>query len=220
MSISSSKEFIDALKNAIQLAISAKKPWRFIQSVELIVTFKDVDVKKQQEFRFRDTVFLPKSVGKESSVCIVVDDSSIQRAVEAGAYRAIGRGDLSKIDKKSAKKVAQECDWVLVRSDLMGLAGRVLGPALGPRGKSPIAIPVNADIVTYIKQYKNAIRLYSKEQPWVGCRIGSENMSIDSLVENAIAVLQHIEEKIKRPLLQSSTIYVKTTSSPAIEVVT
>ncbi len=218
MSISS-REFRNALKNAIQLAIEAKKPWRFMQSVELIVTFKDVDVKKQQEFRFRDTVVLPKGLDKESNICVVVDDASIQRVIEAGAYRAIGRDNLSKFDRKSAKKIAQECDWVLVKADLMGQAGRVLGPALGPRGKSPIAVPVNADIATYIRQYRNAVRLYSKEQPWVGCRIGSEKMPIDSLVENAIAVLQYIEEKIKRPLLQSSRIYVKTTSSPAVEVI-
>lgn len=219
MSISSSKEFTEALKNAIQLAIETKKPWKFVQSIELIVTFKDVDVKKQQEFRFRDTIVLPKGLDKESSICVVVDDASVQKAIEAGAYRAIGRSDLSKIDKKNAKKIAQECDWVLVRADLMGQAGRILGPALGPRGKSPIAVPVNADVATYIRQYRNSVRLYSKEQPWVGCRIGSEKMPIESLVENAIAVLQYIEEKVKRPLLQSSRIYVKTTSSPAIEVV-
>lgn len=218
MSISS-REFREALKSAIQLAIGAKKPWKFVQSVELIVAFRDVDVKKQQEFRFRDTVILPKGLDKESHICVVVDDASMQKLTEVGAYRAIGRSDISKIDKKSAKRIAQECDWVLVRSDLMGQAGRVLGPALGPRGKSPIAVPANADMASYIKQYRNAVRLYSKEQPWVGCRIGSEKMPIEALVENAIAVLQYIEEKVKRPLLQSSRIYVKTTSSPAIEVV-
>lgn len=218
MSISS-QEFRSALRSAIQLAIETRRPWKFIQSVELIVTFRDVDVKKQQEFRFRDTLILPKGLDKESRICVVVDDASIQKAAEAGAYRAVGRSEVSKIDKKSARKIAQECDWVLVRADLMGQVGRVLGPALGPRGKSPIAVPVGADIASYIKQYRNAIRLYSKEQPWVGCRIGSEKMSVDTLVENAIAVLQYIEEKIKRPLLQISRIYVKTTSSPAVEVV-
>ena len=207
------------MKRAIQLSIQVKKPWKFVQSVELIVTFRGVDVKKQQEFRFRDTVFLPKGLGKDLKICVVTDDALVQKALDAGAYMALGKTVLSKLDKKGAKKVADKCDWVLVKSDLMGLAGRVLGPALGPRGKAPIPFPPTADVSQLIARYKNAIRLYSKEQPWVGCKIGVEKMPIEDLVENAVAVLNYIEEKIKRPLLQVAKIYVKTTSSPAIEVV-
>ena len=216
---SSINEIIEPLKRAIQLSIQVKKPWKYVQSVELIVAFKGVDVKKQQEFRFRDIVFLPKGLGKDLKICIVTDDALVQKALDAGAYMALGKTDLSKLDKKGAKKVADKCDWVLVKSDLMGLAGRVLGPALGPRGKAPIPFPPTADVSQLIARYKNAVRLYSKEQPWVGCKIGVEKMPIEDLVENAVAVLNYIEEKIKRPLLQVAKIYVKTTSSPAIEVV-
>jgi len=217
MSITS-KEYGERIKELIRLAIDTSKPRKYVQSVELIVTFSGVDVKKQQEFRFRDTVFLPKGLGKNNKICMVLDDTQVQRAVELGAYKAIGKSELSKIDKKTAKKIAQECDWLLVRADLMGLAGRVLGPALGPRGKAPIAIPPTASIESIVAQYRNATRLHSKEQPWVGCRIGTEKMSIEDLTENAIAVLHYIEEKIKRPLLQVARIYIKTTSGPALEL--
>ena len=216
---SSLNELREPLKNAIQLALQVKRPWKYVQSIELILTFRGVDVKKQQEFRFRDTVFLPKGVGKDVKVCVVTDDAMVQKAIEAGAFMGIGKSDLAKIDKKNAKKIANRCDWILVKSDLMGVAGRVLGPALGPRGKAPIPFPPTADIPQLITRYKNAIRLHSKEQPWVGCKIGVEKMSIDELVENAIHVLSYVEEKIKRPLLTVAKIYVKTTSSPAIEVV-
>ncbi len=217
MSITS-KEYGERIRELIKLAIEASKPRKYVQSVELILAFSGVDVKKQQEFRFRDTVFLPKGLGRDNKICVVLDDAQIQKVVELGVYRAIGKSEVSKIDKKTAKKIAQECDWLLVRADLMGLAGRVLGPALGPRGKAPIAIPPTANIENIVAQYRNATRLYSKEQPWVGCKIGTEKMSIEDLAENAIAVLHYIEEKIKRPLLQVAHIYVKTTSSPAIEL--
>ncbi|MEL9940109.1 MAG: 50S ribosomal protein L1 [Ignisphaera sp.] len=215
---SSVGELREPLKKAIQLALQVKRPWKYVQSIELILTFRGVDVKKQQEFKFRDTVFLPKGVGKDIKVCIVTDDAMVQKVVEAGAFMAIGKSDLSKIDKKGAKKIASKCDWILVRSDLMGIAGRVLGPALGPRGKAPIPYTPTADITQLISRYKNAVRLHSKEQPWVGCKIGVEKMSLDDLVENALHVLNYVEEKIKRPLLQVAKIYVKTTSSPPIEV--
>jgi large subunit ribosomal protein L1 len=212
-------EFVESLKRSIELALQAKKPWKFTQSVELIVTFRGIDVKKQSEFRFRDVVMLPRGLGKGLSICVVTDDTMVQEALKAGASVAISKSELSKIDKKSAKKIADKCEWILVKSDLMGMAGRVLGPALGPRGKAPIPFPPNADITQMIARYKNAVKLYSKEQPWVGCKIGVETMTLEDLVDNALAVLSYIEEKIKRSLLEVAKIYVKTTSSPTVEVV-
>ncbi|MEM4040652.1 MAG: hypothetical protein QXM83_02405, partial [Ignisphaera sp.] len=64
------EELKPRLKTAIELAIKSKKPWRYKQSVELILTFKGIDVKKQQEFRFRDNVLLPHGLGKEPKICV------------------------------------------------------------------------------------------------------------------------------------------------------
>ncbi len=216
--MSSSVEALrDRLKKAIYYAIATKKPWRFKQSVELIVALKGINP-KQQQIRFRDPVTLPKGLGTEAKVCVVADGEMASKALEAGAHKVISKDELTKMDRKTAKKIAQECDWVLVRADLMGIAGRALGPALGPRGKAPIPVPPTADITSYIRQYKSTTRLFTRDQPFIACKIGSEDMSIDDLVENAITVLQYIENKVKRPLLQFSKIYVKTTSSPSIEV--
>jgi len=211
------ESLMPALRRSIEQAIAAKKPVRFRQSVELIVVFPGVDP-KQPEYRFRDAVRLPKGLGKEVRVCVVADGAMASQAREAGAHRVITKDELMKMSRKDAKKVAQECDWVLVRADLMGFAGRILGPALGPRGKAPTPIPPTADIKALIEQYKRTTRLRNKDQPWVGCRIGTEDMSIDDLVENAVAVLQHIEGKVHRPLAQFARIYVKVTMGPSIEV--
>ena len=216
--MSSIEQLSEKLKKMIYYAIATKKPWKYTQSVELIVAFRGINP-KQPEFRFRDVVILPKGLGKDVKICVVADGDMARQAKEAGAYKVITKDEVSRIDKKTAKKIAQECDWVLVRADLMGIAGRVLGPALGPRGKAPIPVPPNANISDFIKQYKNATRLFTKDQPFVACKIGSESMSIEDLTENAITVLNYIENKVKRPLLQFSKIYVKTTSGPAIEVI-
>jgi large subunit ribosomal protein L1 len=214
---SSLEELRPKLRTAIELALKTKKPWKYVQSVELVLTFRGVDVKKEQEFRFRDDVELPHGSGKEPRICLVAEDEIVQQYSKL-VYMAIPRSKLDGIAKKDAKKIAQQCDIVLVRATLMGIVGRTLGPALGPRGRSIVAVPVNADIMSYITRYKKITRLRSKDQPWVGCRIGTENMPLDHLVDNAMAVLHYVEEKIKRPLTQIAKIYVKTTSSPAIEV--
>jgi large subunit ribosomal protein L1 len=211
------EELKPRLRTAIELALKSKKPWKYIQSVELIMTFRGVDVKKEQEFRFRDDVELPHGPGKEPRICLIIEDELAQQ-YSGLVYMDIPKSKLDGITKKDAKKIAQQCDIMLVRATLMGIVGRVLGPALGPRGRSIVPIPANADISNFISRYRKVTRLRSKDQPWVGCRIGTENMSLDYLVDNAMAVLHHVEEKIKRPLTQIARIYVKTTSSPAIEV--
>lgn len=205
------------IRNAIELAIKSRKPWRYTQSVELILTFIGVDVKKQQEFKFRDDIQLPHGVGKEPHICLVVEDELAQQ-YSRQVHMVIPKSAIDSIDKKRAKRIAQQCDFVLVRANLMGLVGRILGPALGPRGKAPIAVPMNIDVNSYIERYRRMTRLRSKEQQWVGCKIGIETMPIEHLVDNAIAVLHYVEDKIKRPLTQVARIFVKTSSSPAIEV--
>jgi len=217
--MSSVESIREDLAKAIRYAILAKKPWKYTQSVELIVAFRGIDIRKHPEFRFRDAVLLPHGLGKEVRVCVVADGPMAEQAKNAGAYKVLSREEISKFDKKAAKKLAQECDWVLIRADIMGIAGRILGPALGPRGKSPIPVPPNADIAKLVEQYKSTTRLFSRDQPFVACKIGAETMPIEHLVDNAITVLNHIENKVKRPLTTFSKIYVKTTSSPAIEVI-
>ncbi|GBF09756.1 50S ribosomal protein L1, partial [Aeropyrum pernix] len=66
---------------------------------------------------------------------------------------------------------------VLVGADLMGLAGRILGPALGPRGKAPVPVPPNASIKDLIERYKAAVWVRIRNQPQVMARIGTEDMS-------------------------------------------
>jgi large subunit ribosomal protein L1 len=131
----------------------------------------------------------------------------------------ITREEIQSIDKKKAKKIASQCDWLLVKVDLMGVVGRVLGPALGPRGKAPIPVPANADIIAQINYYRSATRLRNKEQPFVSCRVGTENMRPEDLAENIVAILNYLENKIKMPLEQFvNYIVIKTTMGPPVRV--
>jgi len=50
----------EALTEAIKRALEASKRTRFDQSVELVVTLRDFDV-KGSEGRFREVVFLPQT---------------------------------------------------------------------------------------------------------------------------------------------------------------
>lgn len=213
--------FVDRSKLAESLrkALESTPKRNFKQAVELIVVLRDVDV-KSPEGRIREIVFMPYPINKEVKICIVADGDMALKAKESGAYKVITREELTRIqgNRKEAKRIAQQCDWVLVRADLMPLVGRILGPALGPRGKIPIPVPMNADITVLLKKYQSATMIRTKDQPQVMCRIGTEDMSIEQLVENALTVLSSLEGKLKNPIYNIGKIIVKTSMGPPVEV--
>lgn len=206
-------ELVKLITNA--LSISPKR--NFKQSVELILVLKDIDP-KSQEAKVRETVFLPKDINKEVKICVIAEGEMAIKAREAGTYRVLTKADLSSVDKKAAKKIASECDWVLVRSDLMGLTGKILGPALGPRGKVPVPVPVNVEISTIIERYKKAVYVKNKDQLQVSCRIGTEDMDPRDIAENALAVISAVEAKLPNHDKNIGEIIVKTTMGPPVKM--
>ena len=208
----------DVLKNAIKEALEKGKKRNFKESVELIAVFRELDLKNQEQ-RMRETVFLPHEPRKQVKICVVAEGDLALQAKQAGAYKVIGRNELNEMsgNKKMAKKLAKECDWVLVQTDLMPVAGRVLGPALGPRGKIPVPLPPRGDVTPLINRYKRAVLLRVKDQPQIQVRIGTVDNTLDELVENAQAVLQAIENKYKG-LNVLEAVYVKKTMGPPVKV--
>ncbi|MEM0066275.1 MAG: 50S ribosomal protein L1 [Sulfolobales archaeon] len=206
----------ELLSDTISKAISLGSGRNFKQSVELLFTFSGFD-KKSPEIRFRDAVLLPKGLGRSVKILVVADGGMRLNAQKLGVD-TLGTDQLKNLSKRDVKKIARKYDWFLVATEAMSLAGRILGPALGPRGKAPIPVPPQANLELLLRQYSSSTWLRNREQNWVGCRIGTEDMSADDLAENAMSVIEFVKNKIKRPLEGSVRIYVKTTMGPAVEV--
>jgi large subunit ribosomal protein L1 len=206
----------EELAGAIRRAIELGRGRKFKQSVELIFTFKGFD-KKAPEIRFRDAVVLPKGLGKPVRI-LVVADGALRLAAQKLGLDTLSPEQLRGMSKREIKKIARRYDWFLVSSELMSSVGRILGPALGSRGKAPIPVSPQAPLETVVKQYLSSTWLRNKEQNWVGCRIGTEDQPIEDLVDNAMAVIEFVGSKIKRPLEGSTRIFVKTTMGFPVEV--
>ena len=206
---------VEAVKKAIEL--SPKKNFR--QSVDLIVVLRDIDI-RSPEGRIRETIFLPKKISRDVKICVAADGDMALKARDAGAYKVLTRDELQKLvgNRKEAKKIAQQCDWVLVRADLMPITGRVLGPALGPRGKIPVPVPPAANIQALIEKYKSAVLIRTKDQAQIMCRVGVEDMKPEDIAENIMAVLTALEGRLKNPRYNIAKVIVKTTMGLPVEV--
>lgn len=204
------------LVEAVSKALSLGKPRRFKQSVDLVIVLKDVDL-RSPEGRIREIVYLPKKPTKEPEVCVVAQGDMEVKAKVLGVT-VLNREDLQKLrgNRKAVKKLAKKCDWVLVMAPLMGLAGGILGPALGPRGKAPTPVPPNADIEALINRFKTAVWVRTKNQPQIMVRVGTEDMKPEDIVENIKAVLSAVENKLGRQKI--AKIYIKKTMGPPVQV--
>ena len=204
------------LVEAVSKALSLGKPRRFKQSVDLVIVLKDVDL-RSPEGRIREIVYLPKKPTKEPEVCVVAQGDMEVKAKALGVT-VLNREDLQKLrgNRKAVKKLAKKCDWVLVMAPLMGLAGGILGPALGPRGKAPTPVPPNADIEAGINRFKTAVWVRTKNQPQIMVRVGTEDMKPEDIAENIKAVLSAVENKLGRQKI--AKIYIKKTMGPPVQV--
>jgi large subunit ribosomal protein L1 len=81
------------LDEMIKEAKTSSKERKFKQSIELIITFKDIDVKKG--FALNEVVQLPKT-SSPATVCIIATGDMNQKAKAAKADSVIGTEELEK----------------------------------------------------------------------------------------------------------------------------
>jgi large subunit ribosomal protein L1 len=192
---------------------------KFAQSIDLVVKLREVDLKKPEN-RINEAIALPNPPEKPLKICVIASGDLATRAKAAGADMLVSRQDLENLskDKKAARKLAADYDFFIAEAPLMPLVGRGLGSFLGPRGKMPTPVPPNAAIDQLVSGHRKMVRVRMREQPVLQCRIGTENMPDDKLVENVQAVVSRIEQKLERGFKNISEILLKATMGKPVKV--
>jgi len=206
-------EAIDAAK---------KSPSRnFVQSVELIVNVKDVDLTKPEN-RFTETIELPHGLGKKRrKICVIASGDLALRAERLQLVdKVLGKEDLEALvgNKRMAKKLAGKYDYFIVDPSMMGMAAKALGAALGARGKAPVPIPPGMELEKLVEKYSRSVTVRLRKGPMLGCIIGTEDMDSKALAENAEAVIARIVEKLEKRFRNVASIYVKKTMGEPVRV--
>lgn len=205
------------LTDMIKEAKAIDKERKFKQAVELIMIFKDIDVKKG--FSINETVQLPKQTSAPAAVCVMASGDMGLKAKEAKADKVLDTGDLDKLgaNKRESRKFINKYDFFLADTKLMPTVGKVLGQLLGPRGKMPTPVPFNAPIESFLARFRSSIRVKVKASLATSCKIGDETMEDADLAANAHAVISAIEKKLPNGDKNFKRILVKTTMGKIIK---
>ncbi len=209
----------DVLTKALADVRAKTEKRKFTQSIELAVKLRELDLKRP-EARINENLELPTAPDKELKVCVIAGGDLATRARSAGADLVIGREDLEKVgrDKKEARKIANNYDFFVAEAPLMPLVGKTLGQILGPRGKMPTPVPPTAQIDEVIKRYRRNVRLKMKDQQVIQCKVGTEDMTDDLLVQNIQTVISRLEAKLEKGPKNISSIRLKTSMGPLVKV--
>ena len=206
------------LVEVIKQAKESEKTRKFQQSIELILVFKDIDVKKG--FAINETIQLPKKMSKSASVCIIAAGDLGIKAKNAKADRVMNEAELIQLgkNKRESRKVINKYDFFLADTKLMPTVGKVLGQLLGPRGKMPTPIPFNAPVEALLERFRTSVKVKVRGSLSLSCKIGEESMEDTDLAANANTVAAAIEKKLPNGDKNIRKIMIKTTMGKAVKL--
>jgi large subunit ribosomal protein L1 len=210
------KTITEAIKQA--KAKSGEK--KFNQTIDLILDIVEIDM-KAPEGKIQEIVELPHATGKPNKICVVASSGDfVVKAKGTEAEKVIERADLDALNgkKKELRKLASDYDVFICEVPLMPLVGRILGPVLGPRGKMPIPVPANADLVALIKKHRNTVIVRMRAQPIIQVSVGSQQMKDEEIVDNTMTVLRMLDGKLKRGLKNVKYAFIKTSMGEPVKI--
>ncbi len=206
------------LTEVIKKVKSETKQRKFTQAVELIINFKDIDVKKG--FAINEIVQLPKT-SSPATVCVMATGDMSQKAKQANADAVIGTAELEKFatNKRESRKFINKYDFFLADTKVMPLVGKTLGQFLGPRGKMPTPVPFDAPIESFLQRFRSSIKVRTRASLSISCKIGDESMEDADLAINAHTVISAIEKKLPNGEKNIKKIMIKTTMGKPVKQV-
>jgi large subunit ribosomal protein L1 len=204
----------EAIKNAVEGAPERK----FVESLDIAFTIKDVDLKNPNN-RIQEEIRLPSGRGKELKIAMFAASDAAQKAKAAGIH-VIDPSEIEELGKNkgTAKKLANSYDFFLSEVPHMGLIGRYLGVVLGPRGKMPRPVPPVLDPAVIANGLKSTTIIKSRDKVTFQASFGTRAQSHEELLKNAMEVYNRVTSKLERGIGNIRSLYIKTSMGPATRI--
>ena len=204
----------EAIKNAVEGAPERK----FVESLDIAFTIKDVDLKNPNN-RIQEEIRLPSGRGKELKIAMFAASDAAQKAKAAGIH-VIDPSEIEELGKNKggAKKLANSFDYFLSEVPHMGLIGRYLGVVLGPRGKMPRPVPPVVDPAVIANGLKSTTVIKSRDKVTFQASFGTRAQSHEELLKNAMEVYTHVTSRLERGIGNIRSLYIKTSMGPATRI--
>ncbi|TQS76675.1 MAG: 50S ribosomal protein L1 [Methanomethylophilus alvi] len=200
---------------AVQKALESAKKRKFVETVELAVNLRDVDLTIPKN-RIQEEIILPKGRGKSIKIAVIGGGELALKAKDV-ADLVISPDELGTLagNKKQAKKIANDIDYFIAEAPLMAVVGKRLGTVLGPRGKMPKPIAPGVDPAPMIANLRKSVTVRTKDRKTFHVPVGTVEMSADDIAENVDVIMKRVENKLEKGKHNIDSAYIKTTMGPS-----
>tara|TARA_B100000767_G_C19724361_1_gene518772 strand:- start:985 stop:1629 length:645 start_codon:yes stop_codon:yes gene_type:complete len=206
------------INQAIKDALEGAPKRKFVESVDIAFTIRDVDLKNPNN-RIKEEIRLPSGRGRTLKIAMFAAGEAATKAKAAGiqVFTPQEIEDLGG-NKGKAKKIANAYDFFLSEVPHMGLIGRYLGVVLGPRGKMPRPVPPTLDPAVISNSLQSTVVVKSGDKMTFQISIGTVAQSEDELYANAMEVYNRVISRLERGVGNIRSLYIKTTMGPSCSV--
>ncbi|HOE52093.1 MAG TPA: 50S ribosomal protein L1 [Methanomassiliicoccales archaeon] len=208
-----------AIVTAVKKALERSPKRNFVQTVDLSINLKDVDMSIPKN-RIQEDIILPHGRGKPIKVCVIGSGEMLLKAKDV-ADRVVSVEELGTIadDKKQAKKMATEFEYFIAEAPLMPTIGKRLGIVLGPRGKMPKPIPPGADPKPMIDNLRRSVPVRSRDRLTFHTAVGTTDMPPEEIADNIEQIVKRLSTKLEKGTMNIRSAFVKTTMGPSEKVI-
>ncbi|MFH1315990.1 MAG: 50S ribosomal protein L1 [Candidatus Woesearchaeota archaeon] len=213
------KQIIQALTEAKKIS----KKRNFNQSIDLIITIKDLDLKKVEN-QVETFTQLHYSKGKKIKVCGLVGGELLEQSKEF-FDNTISAEEFEKYQKnpKSAKKLAKEYDYFVAQATIMPKIAQIFGKAFGPRGKMPnpkagCVVPPNANLEQLGIRLHHLVRISIKSVPMIQLMVGKEESKEEEIIDNIMSIYNHLVHSLPKEESNIKNVFIKTTMGKPVLV--
>jgi large subunit ribosomal protein L1 len=208
-------------ESALQDLFSKVKKRNFDESVDLIITFKNLSL-KNKDHRFDYFVTIPNPYITKIKTLAFVKNKQFLESLKGIVDKVILDEDISKMSKKEKKKLANEFDLILAEGPAMLTVGKFLGQALSPRGKMPTIMPPNEQAVkNLISSQFSKLKVSNKKSKTslsIMLKVGKRSQEVSKISENTLVVYNSLLEKLPNGKQNIKDVVYKTTMSAPVKV--
>ncbi len=214
-------------KKEIQSVLAAlkadSKERKFTQSVDLIVTLQDLNLKKPED-QLDFFMTLPYLIGKKRKVCAFVGPELKDDAAKTCDTTVTNTefDDFKKAPRR-VKTLAKSHDFFIAQANIMGKVAQVFGRALGPRGKMPNpksggVVPPKGSLKPLYDRYQKTLHIVAKKSPVVQAMVGIQDMDEEQIIDNVLSTIDQIVHHLPRERHNVKNVYLKFTMSAPMKV--
>ncbi len=199
-----------------------EKKRNFSQTVDLIVSVKDLDIKKTEN-QIEAFIILPHAF-KKKKICALVGQESFEEA-KSVCDQAILNDDFGKYtgDKKLSKKLVSDFDFFIAQANIMVNVANAFGKTLGPKGKMPnpkagAIFPPKSSLKPLYDKLQKTAHLKIKTALTAQLSVGTESLKDEEIADNVMVIYDYLVRHFPNEERNIKAVFLKLTMSKPVRI--